>query len=344
MATLLCTQLGWEANKLLPDVFAGVATLLILLYLETTSKKKWIYLGAIILIGSFHNTHFVLYILLASVLLITSIWSKHYSRSKLLAIYGASVLSLLLVAFSNYVDHNKLELGRSSEVFMIGQAAESGLLQDVLCQECPQKDWKLCVYQDSLPVRGFMYVWNGDSPAIKIGGWDAAKDEHKEILRTLYLSPRYWPKLLTSSIIRGFSNSFQLESGDGIFRYEYESNIQQSIRKYYPIDKGSAGWNKQFVLTIPFQSFTVWYLLVLGILVIVTLWFYTKGQLSHLFQSRILFVLVALFLNSWAVAQFANISDRLNTRIFWVLPFMIILVIAEKVYKKRSKTGQNNTL
>lgn len=336
LITLLGTHLGWEANKLLPDVFAGLVLLLILLYLHTQTSVKWLYLFLIILLGSFHNTHFVLYFLTGTLFLIIGIWKPVFPRSKLVGILLAGVASLSVVSLSNYIDHGKLQLGRSSEVFMAGQAAESGLLYTVLCDECPSRDWKLCTYQDSLPVRGWMYVWNPNSPVAKIGGWDVLKTEHQEILKTLYFSPKYWPKLVFTSLIRGFSNCFQLDIGDGIFRCEYDTNIQQSIRKYYPGDKATAGWNKQYILTIPFNAFTVWHLIILGLLLLSVCWMWSTDKLTPMHLNLLLFALTTIYLNSWAVAQFSNISDRLNTRVFWILPFLLILILSEYLLKKKN--------
>lgn len=335
LITLMLTHVGWEANKLLPDVFAGIASLLMLLYLCAKSSRKWLYFIMLIVIGTMHNTHFVLYILVAVTFLFISIWNPIYTKRKLLGILGAGVLSLTLVSLSNYADHGKLELGRSSEVFLVGQTAESGLLYDVLCDECNTKQWKLCAYKDSLPPRGWMYVWNSNSPSYHLGGWDALKLEHKEILKTLYGSPKYWPKLALSSVLRGFTNCFQLDVGDGIFRCEYDSNIQQTIQRYYPADKGEARWNKQYILTIPFQFITIWHIIIIGVLIIVAGWMWSTKRLGVNYKNLILFALVTIYLNSWAIAQFSNISDRLNTRVFWILPFILIIVIVEYLYAKK---------
>lgn len=337
---LTTSHLGWESNKLLPDVFAGLTMLLVLLYLESNTKKRWTYLLLIILFGTLHNTYFLLYFLLASILLVRSIWSRIYNRKKMLSLFVASFTSLSLVTLSNYIDHGKLELGQSSEVFLVGQAAESGLLYDVLCKECDQKKWRLCVYKDSLPLKGWQYVWNANSPVTKLGGWDALKDEHSDILSTLYLSPKYWPKLITSSIVRGISNCFQLDVGDGIFRYESDSNIQQTIAKYYPTDKPSAAWTKQQILTIPFSFYTIWYLVILAILSIAIVGFWSSQLLSHTQKNRLIFCLISILLNGWTVAQFANIGDRLNTRLFWILPFIMMLILLDKVFLKKEVTNK----
>ena len=75
LITLMLTHVGWEANKLLPDVFAGIASLLMLLYLCAKSSRKWLYFIMLIVIGTMHNTHFVLYILVAVTFLFISIWN-----------------------------------------------------------------------------------------------------------------------------------------------------------------------------------------------------------------------------------------------------------------------------
>lgn len=329
--TLFLTQVGWEANKLLPDVFAGLAMVLILLYLECKTPRARTYLIMLIILGTFHNTHFLLYSGIAVLFLVASIWRSFYSRTKLVVVLGVGILSFSLVSLSNYIDHGSWNLGRSSEVFMVGQMSESGLLLNVLCDHCESKKWSLCTYKDSLPVRGWMYVWNANSPVAKLGGWDAMKDEHKDILETTYTSPKYYPKLVVSSLVRGFSNCLQLDAGDGIFRNEHHDNIQRSIQKYYPVDLPSARWTKQFILTIPFKSFTIWYLVVLGLLILSFLYTWESNMLTSAMLSRIIFCLATIFINGWIVAQFANISDRLNTRVFWILPFFMILALIEQL-------------
>lgn len=333
--TLLLTHLGWEANKLLPDVFAGLSVLLILLFLESKSIYSWFYLIAVILLGTFHNSHFVLFALLAVIGLLLNIRLPNYSRLRLLALLGCSIASYSLVSLANYIDHGEWQLGRSSEVFMVGQMAESGILQTILNDECEDADLALCKYKDSLPNRGWKYVSNGNSPVAKLGGWGAMEKEHKKILRIAYGTPKYWSALVTSSVIRGLTTCFQLEVGDGIFRYETSSNIQQSIKKYYSNDSPAAQWNKQTILTIPFQFFTIWHLVVLVTLTVCSLYFWYMNRLTQKQLERLVFCLIAIVLNGWTVAQFANVADRLNTRIFWILPFIMILTIWEAIRHNR---------
>lgn len=327
---LLCTQVGWEANKLLPDVYAGLALLLILLYFDTTTKLRALYLLLLVIIGTFHNTHFVVYFLLAISLLFLRIWSPLFSRKKTSILILISFVSLGLVGLSNQIDHGKFELGRSTEVFLVGQAAESGLLYGLLCKECDTKKWELCRYKDSLPLRGWQYVWNQSSPVEKLGGWNAMRTEHRDILSTLYGTPRNWPKLVISSFFRALTMSFQVDAGDAIFSYGPQTNIQQSIKKYYPIDISAAGWTRQLLQSIPFSFFNYWYFLVNSALLIALLWLWKTSKLSSSEINRIIFCLLAIFINSWTVAQFANISDRLNTRVFWVLPFIVLLILLDK--------------
>jgi hypothetical protein len=335
VSALVLTQVGWESNKILPDVFTGLALICLFLFLEIKASNKYIYLFLFTLIVTFHNSHVVVFgaiVLLGLIIKLITTKKLHLGFTSALA---SCLLAFGLIGWSNYQDHGKFTLSRASEVFMVGQMVESGMLEVVLKDNCSNESWKLCKYADSLPVKGFQYVWDGNGPVAKLGGWNELKEEHSDILKTMYFKPKYWPKLGFTSLVRGLSLSTQLDVGDCINRMEYESNIQTSIRKYYPMDEHAALWTKQYILAIPLKFITVWYALAFGMLCIAFAFLLYRKQISDLDKKRLIFILGSILINAWVAAQFANITDRLNTRIFWVLPVFLILVVMKTMIIKK---------
>jgi hypothetical protein len=70
-------------------------------------------------------------------------------------------------------------------------------------------------------------------------------------------------------------------------------------------------------------------------LTVCSLYFWYMNRLTQKQLERLVFCLIAIVLNGWTVAQFANVADRLNTRIFWILPFIMILTIWEAIRHNR---------
>ena len=165
------------------------------------------------------------------------------------------------------------------------------------------------------------------SPVAKTGGWDANKIEYKDILTSIITTPKHLFLLMYKSVIETGAELLQCDYGTDLIRYDEKSNIQQTIYKYYGHEYNRSRWSRQSILEIPFDGLNMWYYLFLIVSTVWVAYLYSIQQIPNQLISAYVFVLVILLVNAFVTANFANIGDRLNTRIFWLLPTLHILSI-----------------
>lgn len=329
---VLCLGTGvwFEVAKLMADIFTAYLTLAFFLYIfenAASTFSKILYLFIILYSATCHNSHLV--ILTLAPFLLWFIFKLVGIRIKTLhwPILVLIPLSWAAVCTSNYVDNGNFTTSRASHVFLMGKMVENGMLKHHLDRRCDSKDWKICQYADSLPITGWQFVWDPKSPVAKTGGWDANKIEYNDILTSIITTPKHLFLLMYKSVIETGAELLQCDYGTDLIRYDEKSNIQQTIYKYYGHEYNRSRWSRQSILEIPFDGLNMWYYLFLIVSTVWVAYLYSIQQIPNQLISAYVFVLAILLVNAFVTANFANIGDRLNTRIFWLLPTLHILSI-----------------
>jgi hypothetical protein len=131
-----------------------------------------------------------------------------------------------------------------------------------------------------------------------------------------------WKSVYTTAV-----QFFQISAGDALFRYEETDNTMQSIRRYYLHEVNPALWTRQRILELDFKFYSRLYglfFLVTGILLL-----FVWHQIPHRKEMLILLLVLLLFLvlNAAVTGNLANISSRLQARVFWLWPFWNVLML-----------------
>lgn len=185
-------------SQVMPDAWAAPAVLALLLlawYADRLSALERVAMTAIIAFAG--ASHMATFGLLAGLsVLHTAAWAVRaklgvapvgLGRANLAAWSG---LGLLLAA--NFLLAGAFTLTPGGKQFLFGRLVESGIVGQVLRQECPREDWALCGFRDALPNAAGDFLWDAESPLYKIGGWDdpRANAELASIMqRSLLLQP-----------------------------------------------------------------------------------------------------------------------------------------------------------
>lgn len=323
---LICfgTGIFWESSKLIPDVFIAILALSLcyLLFFKPTRMESNLLWGLVLFSTIVHLSHLAVFTLIVLTLILFKLYR---AREKsfilpamvcLLAGYGA-------LFTSNYLLEDEFTLSKNNSVFLLGKMNENGILDVYLEENCGKKQIALCQYKDSLPPTAWQFVWDKNGAVMKLGGWDANKKEHEQILNEIFTDPSYYPMLLFKSLTNTVVQISQTKVGDNLFRQEVESNSIQAIGKYYPHEKNQAIWTRQFLMDLPFNGLSYFYLTLLMGLILCRLYLsrslLPKGMYGFLF--------LMLLSNAFITANLANIASRLNARLLWILPAILILDI-----------------
>jgi hypothetical protein len=117
----------------------------------------------------------------------------HLAAPRGIGFAAAAVWSgLVLQVAGNFIVTGRITLQADGEIFLLARMIEDGMAADVLSEECPRADWKLCRYRDALPSYAEAFMFVPDSLLEKIGGAydpDARREIAAIIARALVRHP-----------------------------------------------------------------------------------------------------------------------------------------------------------
>lgn len=329
----LTTGVSFVAAYLMPDVFAGILLLVFVLYLfddKATFNIRVMYICIMALSVMVHNSHFLILPMCAGILLLVAWLGKWRSVSiKLLHTIGVSIICWIILCSLHYVKGFGFVLSPSSHVFMAGRLIETGVMKQYLDDQCPIHSNELCAYKDNLPERAYQYIWADDGAFQKIGGWDHSHKTHNKIIRDIFTTPVYFKQFAKQSITDTWLQlcNIHLPIGEQSFGVESSpfSNIYAHVKSEIPQFRNA----QQQLGTI---NNTGWVNLQFWVFILSMAWvaiLLISGKM-HRHQWQIyLAVVVFIICNAFVTATFGNVLERLQNRVFWVLPATNIIVLLQ---------------
>lgn len=321
------TGVGWESNKLLADIFACFLFLSALIWMKQKSLRpidRWLLPFIFFFSALTHYSHLVLALLMGVLFLIVSV-SRREALRKSGVLVIVAVASFGSVMTTNWAAGHGFRFSRASSVFVMGKMVENGVVPVYLHEYCGNENWLLCQYKDSLPATGWQFVWDANSPVHKTGGWKANEEEYNSLLKAILSKPKYLGLIAYKAVENTAVQLMQWTSGDNLFRYEADSNVKQSIQKYFPADYPRSMWSRQFLKELPFKGFSIFYAFSLSLLTLFILAYGSNIPHWKTLRSVMFWVIVFLIVNAAVTSNLANISSRLQARVIWLPAWFIIL-------------------
>ena len=328
------TGASLNVSQLIPDVFTSISILSLglLVFVRDLKLRDLIIISVLLAFSiAVHTSHLMLVlsiVVLLSVLFLfkkirTGHWYLTYKR--LFLIWGLIALSYLSVASTQLGFGGKFTFSEGKHVFLMSRLNEMGILNLYLQDNCDEKEYKLCAYKDEI-IWGF--IWDENSPLYQTGGWEANKAEYRAIFRDLFTTPKYLKIFLIRSLESSFKQFFNFETGDapvlGINSEPYGAvkNFMKGQEMEYLSSRQRSGRldfrfinNIQYIVIALSLSLTI-ILLILRI----------PMERKYL----MIYILVAIFLNAAICGTFSGISPRYQSRVVWLLPLPLLLLITGK--------------
>lgn len=334
------TGVGWYTSQIMPDIFTAICLLLIpLLTLSGKISIRQLIFWSILFVFSM-NVHFSNLFIVALILLLFFGVSKVWRLSKRVRywpVIGLMVISIFTSLVTNYVIDGKWQLSKGGHVFLMGRMLDNGVLKSFLDDKCGEQTYVLCGVKDSLPKDSRAFLWDGNSPLAQNGGWVDSKVEYNRILTGILTSPKHLGMFLYKSGTASMSQLFQNDIGSGLASKWYSSPSSppyQQIKTHYGhefkeyIQSRQNGnlWGQRLDFT--FLNHLNYLLLVLSSMVILSFWFVPSlGVLDSQKLAIGLFLLLGILSNAVITASLANVYDRLQARVSWLLVFYALLLV-----------------
>lgn len=335
----------------MPDIFGPMAILVILILINPDVKWfDWLY--ALPLLGISFIVHQANWLLILVSLLFTGVWFLiKWDRRRIfisLILLAFTVLGYFFHPIANYLFLNQFNRGPySSHAFVAGRLAETGVMNEILINECGTINSKYCEYLNNLPPTAEGFLWNDKSPFHKIGGWQSGKAENDKIIKVAFTKLKYLKLFVFKSIITSFRQLVHTDAGRLVWKMGGDQAVQKVIRDHYRHEFNDFSMCIQNQAGIDFSHLNRRYFIVniLSLMALIGfLFFFQKPGLL----SEITIILIAMiFLNSFIFGFLSAISDRYQGRVIWLLPFfafsLIYMVIFEYI-KRCNETHYPNTL
>jgi hypothetical protein len=320
--TLGCfSSMGWYASLVTPDVFSSYLPLSIFLLLFGQLKKftrVLLYLLVVFII-TMHFSH--LAIAAGLVMLAVSLkkhWKIQFQSIGLIA--ASCLMGHQIICFSNYSEYGTYTFSRSSYVFLMGRLSETGILKAYLSQNCDEPKSNLCDHIDGLPKSAAEFIWDPNSPFAENGpDWSERNSEYQTIVMDIVTSPIYWPSLFYQSMVASIKQMTRIRIGSGIGSYGDDSAPFNVLSRRIPNELNEYLQSREYFNTLPLATVNLIDGLLLFLSVVLLVNWSTHASLSIELKAFIILIAVSYILNAFVTGSLANVYDRLQARMTWLI-------------------------
>lgn len=238
----LTTGYSYNVSILIPDIFATISflALLVMLLSRELTKVTWVLISIIFTFSlSTHYSNIPIFILLFAIILFT-MWRNHRKGTLVLAwkriaiTASLFVFTMIMIPTVNYTYNGKFRYSESSHVFLLNHMIEIGAAQQYLEDNCHKNNFAICEYREDLD---WDFLWNYESPLYKTGGWKKNEKDFNAINNGIIYTPKYWPLLIhktteyTAKQLFLFETEIQKINYDGTPCLEVERYLKKSVRE-----------------------------------------------------------------------------------------------------------------
>lgn len=241
------------------------------------------------------------------------------------SLVAITVAGILFVMTSNYQQGRGMVLSGASDLFLAAKLCESGVMYEHLNRTCPERPQPMCERMNELNATAMHFVWDMGAPIrYDYTGLDDASRNIAPLVHEVLVDPRNWGGLIWSSFTATLIQLAQVSIGSGIEPYRENSTpgqlYQEKLRHELPMYMNSmeqrGAWRLETVNMLAGPVVLV------SLLVVVLCW--PAGSIR--WQLFLIVLLLMVVLNAAATGALANVYDRLQARVTWLLPLAAMLL------------------
>lgn len=189
----------------------------------------------------------------------------------------------------------------------------------------------LCYFKDSLPNTAIGFLWDSKSILYRSGDWIQSKRNYKKIISDIYFSPEYIASNIGDALIATGGQLMHNNLGEGLYNYDKESSPYCSLIKNLPYECKPFLNSMQNRSRLDFRRINDhnFLAIIISILIIFVFLFNTtirQSLSSQLILMSICFVLIQV-VNAFTTGALANVLDRLQARVIWLIPFCALILL-----------------
>jgi hypothetical protein len=349
------TSVSWFCSQIMPDIFTAYGILAIALLISgkvNSYFEKTINVLILILALLTHNSNLLSFTILIVIFGVFYLIKGKFRRKEIdllrfAIIFLSIVASWFILPEVNRRVGRKYRISYGAHVFIMGRLVETGILDKYLKENCKtgpeaKNNCSLCAYKDSLPATAINFIWEGNGPFYKTGYWRGSEKEYSQIINYTLTHPPYIMMHVVKAAEATFRQLLHNDVGNGIEIYGKNTAPNVHIRKHlrHELNEFNASMqnNGDWEPIIPSVNKRYNFILILSLLLI--LGFYaTELKTRFMVNEQLPFLgwlfILCVICNAFVTGALANVLDRLQSRIVWILPFFAILILLETINVNR---------
>lgn len=327
----VCTSLSWLVSQVEPDLYTAMACLcatLILLNKENKSMTIVLYVFFFICVA-IHLSHPLIFCLLLVLLfLLKPVYAPKETYKRIntqLCVLVLLTLSSIAIMGSAY--------SKSKHIFFAATLVHKKLFKAYLDEQCPVKNFSICLYKDEIPENPDEFMWNENGPLSKAGGWGAVKADFNEIAHDILTKPQYLSKFANAAIRQSALQAMTFNIGDGNFRFAPGSNVNNRVREYFPQEAGRFDRSKQNeqLLSTPFRTANILFTFIIIFSIVTIIMLLVRSKPTYVVRSLLILCLSAIIINIVDCGSFGVTNGRYGAKMIWLIPFCAtVMALSQK--------------
>ena len=343
IALTVASAMPWYADTLMPDIMlpAAVISLHLLAFrADHLGRGERIAVMAVVAfaIASHMGTLALCLILLPAFAVATHL-PLALPRARLALAGIATAAGLLLAPLSNLAITGQFALTPGGETFLFGRLVQDGVVARYLADRCPDPAIRLCAFKDQLPASADDWLWAPGNPIGELGGWRAYRPEAKRIILE---SLRMYPVMHVVTAARATFDQLLLVKTEVSVNPDYNAPALGAITELAPQLMPRLNAARQQSTPFSLDALNRLHVAVawvsiaaLALLVVLA----RRLRIAPPTVALALTVLVALFDNAAICGIFSNPVDRYQSRLVWLAPFALMIVVLGRKRKGAQDVG-----
>jgi hypothetical protein len=188
-----------------------------------------------------------------------------------------------------------------------------------------------CYFKDNIPTNAMVFLWDSKSIFSRTGNWLNHEKEYKKVMHDMLFTPAYFGRNFKAALSATIEQLGRNNVGDGIVKYDTTSSPYFAIQNTIPksstkfLESRENRGELQFVLL----NYVNEYLMKISFYIVIILLAmpYFRKKIKPEMLALIYFTLLILVINAFVTGAMANILSRLQSRISWILPFLVLMLI-----------------
>lgn len=346
----LATSVSNFNSQLMPDIFVSwmIFCLIIILFQKNKSISRNI-LISVIFIFSFISH---LSILLGATIITVLVFLLNLKFRWVSIRNGYLALSLivcgwLVVPIINFHYGAGFTITRSKNTSMMGRFIETGIAGDFLKENCSSGKYSLCKFKDKLPPLCYLFLWDEssplyDGPCLATGWGNCWLDKDKEygiLIADIVSTPKYWKRIM-SEITLGTYHQLLVYNIGVLVPMKEVSAPYGCIKTYYPQNLQAYVKADQYdhILYFGAANKILSISIIISIVLLPLMLTFFPELRKGKFIGFVGIILFAFLINAIICSAFSSVVDRYQSRVIWLLPFLVLtgfaLVIENRIRKQ----------